>query len=331
MIFTSEQVSNGHPDKICDQISDAILTECLRQDEDSRVAVECLIKDYDIVIGGEVTTAAIFSVENIVKEVLQNIGLEDVNKYNVLKLMTAQSQDIAQGVDTGGAGDQGIMFGYATNETEEMLPIPFVLATAALQILKEKAYTGLKPDAKSQVSYDYEKGRIDTFLISVQHDENLPDHELRDMIIEVMYEVAKKYNTNQDFKILINPTGRFVVGSSFADTGVTGRKIIADSYGGVARHGGGAFSGKDPSKVDRSAAYMARKIAKDIVRKKYCDRCEIQVGYAIGVNEPVSIHVETFGTEKIDKDLIELFIKESYDLRPKSIIQKLGLKKSRLP
>lgn len=324
MIFTSEQVSKGHPDKICDQISDAILTECLRQDKSSRVAVETLIKSYEVIVAGEVTTNANIYPDQIVLNVLNSIGLEDLEKYRVTNLIETQSADIALGVDDGGAGDQGIMFGYATNETKELLPLPYVLATRALQKLNEINHPHLKADAKSQVSYDYENERIDTFLISVQHDELIDLKQIHGIAKTIMETVAIQHGLNTDFKVLVNPTGRFVKGSSFADAGVTGRKIIADTYGGMARHGGGAFSGKDPSKVDRSAAYMARKIAKDLVRLEFCDKCEVQVGYAIGVAEPVSVHVNTFNTNRVRSEIIEAHV-NSYDLRPKAIIEKLDL------
>lgn len=324
MIFTSEQVSAGHPDKICDQISDAIVTECLAQDKKSRVAIETLIKDYTVVIAGELTTNAEFNYGDIVAKTLQRIGVKDVDKYYVLTNVSKQSGDIAMGVDIGGAGDQGMMFGYATNETPELLPLPYVLATAALINLRGRSPL-LLPDAKAQVSYDYDRGRIETFLISTQHTEEASLDEVREICEEVMVETAQAYGQNVDFNVLVNPTGRFVTGSSFADSGVTGRKIIADTYGGMARHGGGAFSGKDPSKVDRSGAYMARRIAVDIVKKGFADRCEVQIAYAIGVKEPVSVLVECFGTEKIEKSAIEEFVKKSYDLTPAGIIEKLGL------
>jgi S-adenosylmethionine synthetase len=225
----------------------------------------------------------------------------------------------------GGAGDQGMMFGYATNETKEMLPIPYVLATKALIKLRDKNYPFLEPDAKAQVTYDYEKNKIDTFLISTQHHESLDKATLEKVVKEVMIEVALEYNLNIDFKVLINPTGRFVIGSSFGDSGVTGRKIIADTYGGMCRHGGGAFSGKDSSKVDRSAAYMCRYVAKNIVKRNLASKCEIQVAYAIGVKEPISINVNTFGTGIMLDSELEQLIKEEYDFTPQGIIKKLNL------
>jgi|SRR5690625_1854587 len=324
MIFTSEQVSNGHPDKICDQISDAILTECLRQDKDSRVAVETLIKDDNVVLAGELRTNANIDFENIVRDVLNEIGLSDVSSYMVINLISEQSPDIAQGVDTGGAGDQGMMFGYATNETPEMLPIPYVLATKSLKRLRALDHPQLKPDAKAQVSFDYDVGQIDTFLISTQHSEDMGRTALEEVVHGVMKDIAIEHGLNTDFKKLVNPTGKFVIGSSFADSGLTGRKIIADTYGGMARHGGGAFSGKDPSKVDRSGAYISRKIAKDIVRNRWADKCEIQISYAIGVPEPTSVLIETFGTEHVDIETIENYVR-TFDLTPQGIIDKLDL------
>lgn len=326
-IFTSEQVSNGHPDKICDQISDAIVTECLRQDKKSRVAIETLIKDYSIVIAGELTTTAEVDYAKTITSVLIKIGfdLEEVEKYKVFNLVGKQSSDIAMGVDTGGAGDQGMMFGYATDETPEMLPIPYVLATKSLIKLKYLNHPKLRADAKSQVTYNYDTNRIETFLISTQHAEDITKEELDKIVDNVMVETAEEYSLNTDFKVLINPTGRFVIGSSFGDSGVTGRKIIADTYGGIARHGGGAFSGKDPSKVDRSGAYICRKIAKDIIREEFAKEVEIQISYAIGVAEPVSIYVNTFGTASVDESFIEDYIKNEYDLTPQGIIKQLKL------
>lgn len=329
MLFSSEQVSNGHPDKICDQISDAIVTDVLAHDKKARIAAESMIKDYEITIMGEITSDYEPDYDKLVRGVLSHIGLENVDKYHIRLLISRQSPDIAMGVDHLGAGDQGMMFGYATNETEEMLPIPYVLSTRALLKLREynlkDGFRHLKPDAKAQVSYDYDKKRIDTFLISTQHAEDVSLDEVREIVSKIMIETAKEMGLNTDFKILVNPTGRFVLGSSFADSGLTGRKIIADTYGGAAHHGGGAFSGKDPSKVDRSAAYMARKIAKDIVRSGRADRCEVQLAYAIGVAEPVSVYLDCFGTEHMDKEKIWDEIVKDYDLTPQGIIKSLGL------
>ena len=327
MIFTSEQVSNGHPDKICDQISDKIVTECLKQDKGSRCAVETMIKDFYIFIVGELTTNAKVDFEKCAREVLVDIGLDDIDKYIIETHISAQSADIALGTndDVGGAGDQGIMFGYATNETPEMMPLPYVMATKALIKLRAKNYPFLKADAKSQVSYDYDKNRIDTFLISCQHTEEATNEEIYNAIHGVMLEVANEYSQNTDFRVLINPTGRFVVGSSFGDSGLTGRKIIADTYGGAAHHGGGAFSGKDASKVDRSAAYMCRYVARQIVKNDMAEKAEIQVGYAIGVPEPVSINVNTFGTGKISEKEIESYVRNNFDFTPKGMTKFLKL------
>ncbi|MCD7752132.1 MAG: methionine adenosyltransferase [Lachnospiraceae bacterium] len=326
MIFTSEQVSCGHPDKICDQISDAIVTDCLQHDRHSRVAAECLIKDYNIVIAGEVTSRHHPDYQAIARRALCSIGLTEPEKYTVQVYVSEQSRDIALGVDGScGAGDQGMMFGYATMETPEMLPIPYAVATYALQLLRRVHEPTLLPDAKAQVSYDYDSGRITTFLISTQHRADVEVADIRPLVERVMEMAAQDYCLNTDFKKLVNPTGRFVLGSSFADSGLTGRKIIADTYGGMCRHGGGAFSGKDPTKVDRSGAYMTRKIARDIVNLRFADRCEVQLAYAIGIAEPVSISVDCFGTERIPTSFIEKYIRTNYDLTPKGIIDRLGL------
>lgn len=326
MIFTSEQVSCGHPDKICDQISDAIVTDCLAHDKNSRVAAECMIKDYNIIIAGEITSRHQPDYEALAREVLKRIGIFAAEDFRIQTFISRQSEDIALGVDgKAGAGDQGMMFGYATDETPEMMPIPFAVATRALRLLRETGCPILLPDAKSQVSYDYEKGRITTFLISTQHLQGTAVEDIRPIVEAVMETAAQDYGLNTDFEKLVNPTGRFVVGSSFADSGLTGRKIIADTYGGACRHGGGAFSGKDPTKVDRSGAYMARKIAKDIVRSGQARRCEVQLAYAIGVAEPVSVAVECFGTEQVPVEQICSWIRDSYDLTPSGIIEKLDL------
>ena len=326
MIFTSEQVSCGHPDKICDQISDAIVTACLSHDRNSRVAAECMIKDYEVIIAGEITSSYEPDYKALVIEVLSRIGLSDPEEYRVIVYISKQSQDIALGVDgNSGAGDQGMMFGYATDETPEMLPIPYAVATHALDLLRELKSPLLFPDAKAQVSYDYDTGRITTFLISTQHREDTSVMDIRPLVEAVMETAAQDYDLNTDFEKLVNPTGRFVVGSSFADSGLTGRKIIADTYGGMCRHGGGAFSGKDPTKVDRSGAYMARKIAKDLVRSGQVRKCEVQLAYAIGVAEPVSVAVECFGTERVSLGEIKDWIRANYDLTPAGIIKELGL------
>ena len=326
MIFTSEQVSCGHPDKICDQISDAIVTACLSHDRNSRVAAECMIKDYEVIIAGEITSSYEPDYKALVTEVLSRVGLSDPEEYRVTVYISKQSQDIALGVDgNSGAGDQGMMFGYATDETPEMLPIPYAVATHVLELLRELKSPLLLPDAKAQVSYDYDMGRITTFLISTQHREDTSVMDIRPLVEAVMETAAQDYDLNTDFEKLVNPTGRFVVGSSFADSGLTGRKIIADTYGGMCRHGGGAFSGKDPTKVDRSGAYMARKIAKDLVRSGQVRKCEVQLAYAIGVAEPVSVAVECFGTERVSLGEIKEWIRANYDLTPAGIINELDL------
>ena len=325
MVFTCEQVSRGHPDKICDQIADAVLTDCLRHDRDSRVAVECMIKDSMVLIAGEITSKHFPDFKALVQDVLRKIGLPDVEAYSIHPMITCQSADIALGVDRGGAGDQGIVYGYATNETPELMPLPFMLATQALEMLAALEHPTLLPDAKSQVTYDYKAGRIDTFLISTQHKPNARLHRLRKTVSTTMEAAADLYNQNTDFRVLVNPTGRFEIGGSFADTGVTGRKIIADSYGGICRHGGGAFSGKDPTKIDRSGAYIARKIARDLVLAGDADRCEVQLAYAIGIAEPVSVALNCFGTNHFSKDALIQKVKTQYDLTPRGIIDRLGL------
>ncbi|RMI73778.1 methionine adenosyltransferase [Streptococcus iniae] len=322
MIFTSEQISHGHPDKICDQISDTIVTECLKHDKNSRVAVETLIKDNQVIVAGEIKTKALFDLKALVMRVVEPLGMKIVHVTNLIGI---QSNDISQGVDTGGAGDQGLMFGYATDETPEFLPLPYVLATRVLEKLMSLNHPLLGFDAKAQVSYDYSKNRIDTFLVSIQHKEEMNAEKLKAIVTQAMVHVAQRYKQNVDFKVLVNPTGRFVLGGSYADCGVTGRKIIADTYGGFCRHGGGAFSGKDPSKVDRSGAYMARKIAVDIVREGYAKRCEVQIAYAIGVAEPVSISLNTFGTSTYSEDSLVDMIRLRYDLTPRGITKELNL------
>lgn len=325
MLFTSEQVSRGHPDKICDQIADAVVTNCLLHDRSSRVAVECMIKHYEVILAGEITSKHFPDYEALARDVLRGIGLPDVDQYHVTALISCQSRDIARGVDKGGAGDQGIVYGYATNETQELLPLPFALATRALELLEAKDEPFLLPDAKSQVTYDYRKHRIDTFLISTQHKADVDLQTVRRSAGLAMEAAADWYHVNTNFKRLVNPTGMFEIGSSFADTGVTGRKIIADTYGGMCRHGGGAFSGKDPTKVDRSGAYMARKIARDLVTVGDADRCEVQIAYAIGVAQPVSVTVKCFGTNHLPERILTEKVKREYDLTPQGIIERLGL------
>ena len=325
-IITCEQVSRGHVDKICDQIADAIVSDCLQHDRGSRVAVECLIKNDTVIIAGEITSKHKPDYARLVSEVFAKAGIIDqYNRIQVKGLVARQSPDIALGVDKGGAGDQGIMYGYATNETPELLPIPFAVATRFLNLLRNVKFPTLLPDAKAQVSYDYEAGRITTFLCSVQHTEGSDVEDFRPGIVHLMKLTALFYGLNTDFDVLVNPTGRFVIGGSFADCGVTGRKLACDTYGGVGRIGGGALSGKDPTKVDRSGAYMARKVARDLVTAGYCDRCEIQIAYAIGNAEPVSVSVDTFGTEKCCVECLEQYVRESYDFTPLGIIRYLHL------
>lgn len=343
ILFTSESVSEGHPDKICDQISDAILDACLKEDPYSRVACECFTTTDLLVIGGEITTKAQVDYEAVARDVLVNIGYVsddlgiDGHHCRVNVVMDSQSPDIAMGtnVEVGGAGDQGIMFGYACNETEGYMPLPISIAHHLVRYATEKRHAGefkwARPDMKSQVTIDYTDAnnpRIDTILMSIQHDDDFDEAEFKDYIQNViMHDVVKKYHLNTDYKVFINPTGRFVIGGPHGDTGLTGRKIIVDTYGGTARHGGGAFSGKDPSKVDRSAAYMARYMAKNIVAAGLCDRLEIQLSYAIGVKEPTSVFVETFGSEHVSKDMILKAIQQEFDLTPQGIIDTLKLLK----
>ena len=331
-IITCEQVSNGHPDKISDGISDSIVTDVLKHDKNARVAIEVLIKDNHIIIAGELTSKYQPDFRQLVHDVFERIGFEKLGYFDpslagpdIQVLVKQQSADIALGVDKGGAGDQGMMFGYATNETAELLPIPFVVATKFLEILKEHPSRMFRADAKAQVSFDYDSGKITTFLCSVQHSHDVEVADFRHIVESMMVLAACEYGLNTDFEKLVNPTGRFVIGGPYADCGVTGRKLACDTYGGVGHIGGGAMSGKDPSKVDRSGAYMARKIARDIVLAGYADKCEVQIAYAIGVAQPVSVYVETFGTEYQDKHFIEQYVRESYDLTPRGIIESLGL------
>lgn len=329
-LFTSEAVSIGHPDHVCDMISDSILDECLRQDKNSRVACETLAKGNNIVLAGEITTKAIIDVERIVQDVIDNIGY--TYKPNVINLLSKQSPDIALGVDNGGAGDQGIMFGYANSETVNYMPLAITMAhdlvKLATQLRKNGDFKWAGPDMKSQVTIDYTNGtKIDTMLMSIQHSEDYNEQEFKEFISEkIMKQIAEKYNLNKDFKILINPTGKFVIGGPEADAGLTGRKIIVDTYGGYAPHGGGAFSGKDPSKVDRSAAYMARYLAKNIVASGIAKECLIQLSYAIGIAQPISIYIDCKNTNVVPIEDIINKIYEKIDLSPKGIIEKLELK-----
>ena len=340
-LFTSESVSEGHPDKLCDQISDAILDECLRQDKYSRVACECFATTDLLVIGGEITTNAKVDYEAVARDVMRRIGYTaedlgiDADTCEIKVVMDTQSSDIALGtnVEVGGAGDQGIMFGYATNETETYMPLPISMAHELVRYASELRHNGTfkhaRPDMKSQVTIDYtdeSNPKVDTILMSIQHDPDFDEEEFKTFIKEkIMKEVVRKHHMNEDYKVFINPTGRFVIGGPHGDTGLTGRKIIVDTYGGMARHGGGAFSGKDPSKVDRSAAYITRYIAKNIVAAGLCDRIEIQLSYAIGVKDPTSVHVDTYGTGKVADEVILDAIKKEFDLTPQGIINTLDL------
>lgn len=340
-LFTSESVSEGHPDKLCDQISDAILDECLRQDKYSRVACECFATTNLLVIGGEITTNAKVDYEAVARDVMRRIGYTsedlgiDADTCEIKVVMDTQSSDIALGtnVEVGGAGDQGIMFGYATNETETYMPLPISMAHELVRYASELRHNGTfkyaRPDMKSQVTIDYtdeNNPKVDTILMSIQHDLDFNEEEFKTFIKEkIMKEVVRKHHMNEDYKVFINPTGRFVIGGPHGDTGLTGRKIIVDTYGGMARHGGGAFSGKDPSKVDRSAAYITRYIAKNIVAAGLCDRIEIQLSYAIGVKDPTSVHVDTYGTGKVADEVILDAIKKEFDLTPQGIINTLDL------
>ena len=342
-LFTSESVSEGHPDKLCDQISDAILDECLRQDKYSRVACECFATTNLLVIGGEITTNAKVDYEAVARDVMRRIGYTaedlgiDADTCEIKVVMDTQSSDIALGtnVEVGGAGDQGIMFGYATNETETYMPLPISMAHELVRYASELRHNGTfkhaRPDMKSQVTIDYtdeNNPKVDTILMSIQHDPDFNEEEFKTFIKEkIMKEVVRKHHMNEDYKVFINPTGRFVIGGPHGDAGLTGRKIIVDTYGGYARHGGGAFSGKDCTKVDRSAAYAARYVAKNIVAAGLADKCEIQLSYAIGVAEPTSIMVDTFGTgKKSNQELVDL-IRKYFDLRPAGIIKMLDLRR----
>ncbi len=344
-LFTSESVTEGHPDKICDQISDAILDAIIKDDPNARVAVECLTKTGFVVVAGEVTTNTYVDVQKIARDTILTIGYDkpefgfEGSTCGVLAAISGQSPDIAQGVNEGeglykeqGAGDQGLMFGYATNETPEYMPLPIVLAHKLTKRLSEARKRGelwyLRPDGKSQVTVEYENNkpkRVDAVVISTQHSPDIDlEHIRKDMIEKIIKPVCYEY-IDSNTKYFVNPTGRFVIGGPVGDAGVTGRKIIADTYGGMGRHGGGAFSGKDPSKVDRSAAYMCRYIAKNVVAAELADRCEVQVAYAIGVAQPVSVLVESFGTAKIPEEKISELVKKHFNLTPKGIIDTLNL------
>lgn len=344
--FTSESVSEGHPDKVADQISDAVLDALLAQDPKSRVACETLVKTGMVVLAGEITTSAWVDFEALVRKVVCDIGYDngeigfDGNSCAVLNAIGKQSADIAMGVDEGenheqGAGDQGLMFGYASNETDVFMPAPItyshLLVQRQAEVRKNKTLPWLRPDAKSQITFRYENNKpvaIDAVVLSTQHSPDISTKSLHEAVMDdIILHVLPKEWLHKDTKYFINPTGQFIIGGPVGDCGLTGRKIIVDTYGGMARHGGGAFSGKDPSKVDRSAAYMARYVAKNIVAAELADRCEIQVSYAIGVAEPTSITVETFGTGKISEDRLVQIIRDVFDLRPKGLIAQLDLLK----
>lgn len=343
-LFTSESVSEGHPDKIADQISDAVLDAILKQDPKARVACETYVKTGMVLVGGEITTTAWVDIEELARKTVCDIGYTssqmgfDANSCAVLSAIGKQSPDINQGVDRKdpleqGAGDQGLMFGYATNETDVLMPAPITYAHRLMerqaQVRKDGTLPWLRPDAKSQVTFKYEDHKIvgiDAVVLSTQHSESIGHKELQEAVMETIIKpVLPTEWLSKETKYFINPTGRFVIGGPMGDCGLTGRKIIVDTYGGAARHGGGAFSGKDPSKVDRSAAYAARYVAKNIVAAGLADRCEIQVSYAIGVAEPTSIMVETFGTANVEQELLNSLVREFFDLRPYGLIKMLDL------
>lgn len=342
LLFTSESVTEGHPDKIADQISDAILDACLDQDPHSRVACETLTATGLVVIAGEISTRAYVDFQSLVRGVVASIGYDnavygfDSNTCAVISTINKQSGDIAMGVDTGGAGDQGMMFGYATDETPELMPIAISMAHKLTRRLSEVRKSGqlsyLRPDGKSQVTVEYDAEgkplRIDAVVISTQHAESVSNEDLRaDILKHVIQSTVPAELLDEDTKYHINPTGRFVIGGPMGDTGLTGRKIIVDTYGGSGRHGGGAFSGKDPTKVDRSAAYMARYIAKNIVAAGLARRCEVQLAYAIGVAEPVSVLVDTFGTGTVPDQKLQQLIRKNFKLTPRDIIESLNLRR----
>ena len=342
-IFTSESVTEGHPDKICDQVSDAVLDNLLEQDPKSHVAVECFTTTGLIVVGGEVTTRGYVDVQKITRDVLKDIGYTDAaygidyDHAGVLVAIHEQSPDIAQGVsqtnsEEQGAGDQGLMFGYAANETPELMPLPIMLAHHLTMRLADARKSGeiswLRPDGKSQVAVEYVDGkptRLKNVVISTQHDDIVSTAELRRVVQEKIIEPICAHYLDKDTEFFINMTGRFVIGGPQGDTGLTGRKIIVDTYGGMGRHGGGCFSGKDPSKVDRSGAYMARYVAKNIVAAELADKCELQVAYVIGRAEPTSVHVNTFGTGKVADDKLAEAVQKVFDFRPGKIIEQLDL------
>jgi S-adenosylmethionine synthetase len=340
-LFTSESVTEGHPDKIADQISDAVLDAILEQDPTARVACETLVTTGTAVIAGEITTTAIVNYKKIIRDTINDIGYNnasygyDCNTLSVMDLVGTQSPDIAQGVDTGGAGDQGLMFGFACNETPELMPLPIQLAHNLTKRLSDARRSGeltyLRPDGKSQVTIEYRDGqpfRVEAVVISTQHADDVTTEQLRADILEKVIKTTVPANLlDENTKFHINPTGRFVVGGPMGDAGLTGRKIIVDTYGGYAPHGGGAFSGKDPTKVDRSAAYMARYIAKNIVAAGLGDKCTVQLAYAIGVAEPVSVLVDTHGTGRVEDDKLSIVVRNNFKLTPKDIIETLDLRR----
>jgi S-adenosylmethionine synthetase len=340
-IFTSESVTEGHPDKIADQVSDAVLDAVLKEDPTGRVACETLVTTGICVVAGEITTTTYVDVPKLVRAVINEIGYNDAaygfdgNTCAVVNMIQSQSPDIAMGVDTGGAGDQGLMFGYACNETEELMPLPISLAHKLTERLSEsrrsKQLTYLRPDGKSQVSVEYvdnKPSRIDAVVISIQHDDDVSNEQLRaDVKKYIIDAVIPAEMVDENTKFHINPTGRFVIGGPHGDTGLTGRKIIVDTYGGMGRHGGGAFSGKDPTKVDRSACYMARYVAKNIVASGLADRVEVQLAYAIGVAEPVSVMVNSFGTGKVEDARLAELVRENFSLTPAGMIKSLNLRR----
>ncbi len=340
-IFTSESVTEGHPDKMADQISDAVLDAVLAEDPTGRVACEVLVTTGICVVSGEITTKTYVDVPKLARQVIADIGYTDAEMgfdaktCGVLNTIQSQSPDIAMGVDTGGAGDQGLMFGFACNETPELMPLPVMLAHKLVRQLSEVRRAGtlkfLRPDGKSQVSVEYVDGkpaRIDAVVVSTQHDDDVSTETLRTEVKKhIIDPILPKHMIDANTKFHINPTGRFVIGGPHGDTGLTGRKIIVDTYGGMGRHGGGAFSGKDPTKVDRSACYMARYVAKNIVASGLADRCEVQLAYAIGVAEPVSVMVDTFGTGKIEEDRLVELVRANFSLTPKGMIDSLKLRR----
>ncbi len=340
-IFTSESVTEGHPDKIADQVSDAVLDAVLKDDPTGRVACETLVTTGICVVAGEITTTTYVDVPKLVRSVINEIGYDDAaygfdgNTCAVVNMIQSQSPDIAMGVDTGGAGDQGLMFGYACDETEELMPLPILLAHKLTQRLSQsrrsKQLKYLRPDGKSQVSVEYvdhKPKRIDAVVISIQHDDDVTTEQLRADVKKYIIDAVVPANmVDANTKFHINPTGRFVIGGPHGDTGLTGRKIIVDTYGGMGRHGGGAFSGKDPTKVDRSACYMARYVAKNLVASGLASRVEVQLAYAIGVAEPVSVMVNTFGTGKVDDERLAELVRENFSLTPAGMIKSLNLRR----